>query len=277
MFIGIWRRGGVIGLRECPVSVPINFTTMAKQVGLVKIKGKLGDTSFYKSKDGYLLREKGGVDGNRIKTDPRFKRTRENMSEFGHSTQMASKLRKMLAPVIQKIKDGRMTNRLVAKMREIMDTDITHNRGERTVIDGDLGLLTGFDFNAGSPLSTTYFGPFTSSLDRVTGDVGVEIPVFDPEDFLVGPAESTHYRFVLGVLEWDPAADTGKLVVERSAYLANNAPLAAALNLDGQITANSTLPVLFVLGVEFAQQINASNYALSDSGYVSARIVEVSV
>ncbi|HCS20726.1 MAG TPA: hypothetical protein DIW47_09235 [Bacteroidetes bacterium] len=250
---------------------------MAKQIGLIKIKGKLGDTSFYKSKDGYLLREKGGVDGNRIKSDPRFKRTRENMSEFGHSTQMASKLRKMLAPVIQKIKDGRMSNRLVAKMREVMDTDITHARGERTVVDGNLGLLTGFDFNSGSPLSTTYFGPFTPNLDRATGDVDIEIPVFDPEDFLASPAESSHFRFVLGVLEWDPLADSGKLVVERSAYLPNNATLSGALNLAGQITANSTLPVLFVLGVEFAQQINGSNYVLSDSGFVSARIVEVSV
>lgn len=249
---------------------------MPKQIGLIKIKGKLGDTSFYKSKNGYLVREKGGVDGNRIKTDPKFKRTRENMAEFGHSTHIAAELRKLLAPVIQKIKDGRMSNRLVKKVREAMNADITHVRGERTLASGDLSLLEGFDFNSGSPLSTTYFGTYASTLDRVTGDVDIDIPIFDPEDFLVGPAESTHFRFVMGVLEWDIANETGKLVVERSAYLPNNAALTAALNLSGTITANSTHPVFFVLGVEFAQQFNGSNYVLSDSGFVSARIVQIS-
>ena len=56
---------------------------MAKQKGIIKLTGKIGDLSFYKSKDGYLAREKGGVDGERIKNDPAFARTRENGSEFG--------------------------------------------------------------------------------------------------------------------------------------------------------------------------------------------------
>lgn len=43
---------------------------MAKQKGIIKLTGKIGDLSFYKSKDGYLAREKGGVDGERIKNNP---------------------------------------------------------------------------------------------------------------------------------------------------------------------------------------------------------------
>ncbi|WP_262708103.1 hypothetical protein [Brumimicrobium glaciale] len=35
---------------------------MARQKGIIKLTGKIGDLSFYKSKDGYLAREKGGVD-----------------------------------------------------------------------------------------------------------------------------------------------------------------------------------------------------------------------
>ena len=50
---------------------------MAKQSGIIKLKGTVGGISFYKSKDGYLAREKGGVDGDRIKKDPAFKRTIE--------------------------------------------------------------------------------------------------------------------------------------------------------------------------------------------------------
>ena len=49
---------------------------MARQKGIIKLEGTIGDVSFYKSKDGYLAREKGGVDADRIKNDPAFQRTR---------------------------------------------------------------------------------------------------------------------------------------------------------------------------------------------------------
>ncbi len=58
---------------------------MARQTGIIKIKGKIGDLSFYKTKDGHLAREKGGVEGDRIKNDPAYARTRENNAEFGSS------------------------------------------------------------------------------------------------------------------------------------------------------------------------------------------------
>jgi hypothetical protein len=35
---------------------------MAKQTGIIKLKGKIGDLSFYKMRDGHLAREKGGVE-----------------------------------------------------------------------------------------------------------------------------------------------------------------------------------------------------------------------
>ena len=58
---------------------------MARQKGIIKLRGTVGDITFYKSKDGHLVRERGGVDGNRIANDPAFKRTRENGSEFGRA------------------------------------------------------------------------------------------------------------------------------------------------------------------------------------------------
>ena len=45
---------------------------MAKQTGIIKLKGTIGDISFYKSADGHLARSKGGVDKNRIANDPAF-------------------------------------------------------------------------------------------------------------------------------------------------------------------------------------------------------------
>ena len=56
---------------------------MAKQTGIIKLKGTIGGISFYKTSDGDLAREKGGVDKSRIANDPAFQRTRENGAEFG--------------------------------------------------------------------------------------------------------------------------------------------------------------------------------------------------
>lgn len=53
---------------------------MARQKSIIKLDGTIGDITFYKSKDGYLAREKGGVPADRIRNDPAFQRTRENGS-----------------------------------------------------------------------------------------------------------------------------------------------------------------------------------------------------
>ena len=58
---------------------------MSEQKGIIKIKGTVGDLTFYKSQDGFLVREKGGVEKERIANDPAFVRTRENGKEFGAS------------------------------------------------------------------------------------------------------------------------------------------------------------------------------------------------
>jgi hypothetical protein len=52
---------------------------MARQKGIIKLKGTIGDITFYKTQDGHLAREKGGIDASRIASDPAFQRTRENV------------------------------------------------------------------------------------------------------------------------------------------------------------------------------------------------------
>jgi len=49
---------------------------MARQKSILKLQGTIGGISFYKTKDGFLAREKGGVDASRIANDPGFARTR---------------------------------------------------------------------------------------------------------------------------------------------------------------------------------------------------------
>ncbi len=47
---------------------------MARQKGVIKFSGQVGDLSFYKTKEGFFVRQNGGIDGDRIKNDPGFVR-----------------------------------------------------------------------------------------------------------------------------------------------------------------------------------------------------------
>ena len=66
---------------------------MARQRSIIKLDGTIGGITFYKSKDGYLAREKGGIPAERIRTDPAFQRTRENGAEFGRAGKAGKVLR----------------------------------------------------------------------------------------------------------------------------------------------------------------------------------------
>ena len=80
---------------------------MARQTGVVTLKGTIGGISFYKSVDGHMARQKGGVDGSRIRTDAAFQRTRENGAEFGRAGKASKLLRSGIRSILQNGKDRR--------------------------------------------------------------------------------------------------------------------------------------------------------------------------
>ena len=85
---------------------------MAKQTGVVILKGTIGGISFYKTRDGHMARGKGGVEGNRNKNDPAFQRTRENGAEFGRAGHGSKILRDAVRVVMQNAKDRRVVGRV---------------------------------------------------------------------------------------------------------------------------------------------------------------------
>ena len=77
---------------------------MARQKGIIKLKGTIGDISFYKTSDGHLAREKGSIDASRIANDPAFQRTRENGSEFGRAGKGGKVIRNAIRVLLQNAK-----------------------------------------------------------------------------------------------------------------------------------------------------------------------------
>src|SRR5690606_17178451 len=116
---------------------------MARQTGIIRLKGTIGGVTFYKTTDGHLAREKGGVDKKRIETDPAFQRTRENGAEFGRAGDGGKLIRKAIRLLLQNAKDKRVTSRLTQSLMKVIKTDTTNERGLRTIPDGDMSLLDG--------------------------------------------------------------------------------------------------------------------------------------
>ena len=246
---------------------------MAKQSGIIKLKGTIGGISFYKSSDGYLAREKGGVDANRIANDPAFVRTRENGSEFGRAGKGGKLLRNTLRILLQNAADKRLTSRLTKDLLYIIKTDAVNERGLRTLTDGDLNLLLGFEFNLNGKLGTTLFAPYVNAFNRVTGDATLNLDPFSPTLRIAAPTGTTHFKVVMGVAELDFENEVSTFESDETAILPYDGVDTAAIALTAGVTANSVLDVIQVLGVEFYQEVNGQMYALKNGAYNALAVV----
>src|SRR5947209_1941241 len=102
---------------------------MARQKGSVAMEGTIGNLTFFKSQDGYMVKAKGGVSKDKILSDKRFARTRENMSEFGDAGKSAKTMRTPFNSLLQQSSDNRMTARLTGLMLKVVQSDTVDKRG----------------------------------------------------------------------------------------------------------------------------------------------------
>ena len=248
---------------------------MARQTGVITLKGTIGSISFYKSRDGHMAREKGGVDGTRIATDPAFQRTRENGAEFGRAGRGSKILRDAVRVIMQNAKDRRVVSRLTSEMVKVLQTDATGVRGERSVSAGDLVLLEGFEFNVNAPLGTTFYAPFTTAIERTTGTASVNLPSFIPANLIAAPSGATHFKIVSAAAEVDFDAETFVSDSKESTVLPWDPTATTAVNLSNAITPNATGPVFLLVGIQFYQEVNGVNYPLKNGAFNSLQIVKV--
>jgi hypothetical protein len=249
---------------------------MARQKGIIKLKGTIGDITFYKTKDGHLAREKGGIEASRIKNDPAFQRTRENGSEFGRAGTAGKILRTSLRSLLINSADGRMVSRLTQAMVKVIQADMISVRGLRNVIDGEAELLTGFEFNIRGKLGTSLFAPFVAVIDRASGAISVDLDSFIPANMIAAPSGTTHYKIISAGAEIDFEAETFVEAHSETAILPWDAVATVPISQVNAVTPGSTKPLFLALGVEFYQEVNGQMYALKNGAYNPLALVQVS-
>ncbi|MBG6109838.1 hypothetical protein IWX84_000699 [Flavobacterium sp. CG_9.10] len=249
---------------------------MARQKGIIKLKGTIGDITFYKTKDGHLAREKGGIEASRIASDPAFQRTRENGAEFGRAGKAGKTLRTAFRTLLLNSADNRMVSRLTQSMIKVIQADLVNERGLRNVIDGEAELLAGFEFNIGGKLGTSLFAPFVGTIDRVTGEISVDLASFVPANMIAAPGGTSHFKIISAGAAINFEAETFVVASSETAIIPwDNTPTAVIQQLNA-VDPNSVSPLFLALGVEYYQEVNGRMYPLKNGAYNPLALVLVS-
>ena len=240
---------------------------MAKQDGILQIKGTLDNLTFYKSEDGYLVKRKSGVSKNRIKRASTFVRTRENGQEFKECAVSAGMLRKAVGLFVLKAKDRRLSSRMVALFSQIKTKDSTSVRGERTIAKGLLAtegkeLLKGFDFNARAPLASVLSSPI--GLVSATGVVSITDLI--PAEQLRIPMGATHFSLQCAYLNLDFAtglyevcySPTSVFVIDDTVVHPTLTPVSVPVGVGVK---------LYFFLIVFSQEVNGTHYALHNGAH----------
>jgi hypothetical protein len=170
--------------------------------------------------------------------------------------------------------DARMTGRLNGALVKVIRADAVNNRGERNVIDGDLSLLQGFDFNKNAKLATRFFAPFTAAIDRASGTFTINIPAFVPAHMIQAPEAATHFRLKAGGAAMDFEAKEYVAATSESANLALTDPQ-GALQLNIAVTPGNPKALLLIFGIEFMQVLNGFQNQMLDRAYNAMAVVRV--
>jgi len=144
--------------------------------------GSLGNVSFYTrwDIDGIITRTKGGASKEKIKTHPKFKRTRELNAEFGGRAAMSKWI--MQASWPQKaLADYNIAGPLSTLIKPVQAMDTESQHGRRHVkLSASPRLLEGFSFNRRTSFDSVIRNPVGWSISRETLSASVDIPALIP-------------------------------------------------------------------------------------------------
>lgn len=248
---------------------------MAQQKSILKLKGTIGGITFYKSKDGYLAREKGGVDASRIANDPGFARTRENGAEFGNAASAGKLLRDAVRVLGKDASDGRVTARLTQIMAQIKNMDEANARGERHVGEGlakdeAKNLLIGFNFNVNAELGTVLYKAF--GVDAETGEI--TIAALTPQKDISLPSGASHIILKSGFASVNFTTGESEMTVSEPVRIATSAE-AQAVSLKPATAPTVEGTHFYLLSIDFIQEVNNADYSLNNNSYNVLAIVAV--
>lgn len=247
---------------------------MANQKSFIKIKGTLGGLTFYKSRDGHLIREKGGIDAKRMKTDPAFRRTRENGAEFGAACKAGKTMRLGLRSLLRQASDGRVGSRIVSNMMRIKNLDATSHRGKRTVTLGfqspeAKAIFLNFNFNVRSSLDSVLGASYF--VDPITHEI--HFPELTPMLDVHIPEGASHFSLQGAVSLLDFETGETRIAVSPEEIYEVDDNTTASLDLIPAGVPSGSGTQMDLLLLQFYQEVNGVKYPLRNGVYNALTVV----
>ncbi|MBK9961562.1 MAG: hypothetical protein IPP06_09630 [Saprospiraceae bacterium] len=215
------------------------------------------------------------MSGDRIKNDPAFARTRENMEEFKEINKAGKIIRGGFRNLIGRGADPRASSRLVGVLSKIMKYDTTSLRGERKVGIGLIdavakSLLSNFNFNQFAELDQIFKNELI--VDEATGNV--TISNFNPSVDLVTPGGSTHCAMECGWTEIN--FTTGETVssISTESIHALDAPQSNVVLTPAQAPTGTGI-LMMAFKLSFYQTLNGRQYPLKNGSHNSLKLIHV--
>jgi len=173
---------------------------MARVNGIVRFSGQLGDLVFYKRGKKDVVRHKAA---NYILTE----NSRKSAQDFGAASRNASYIRKAFAPLVKLYAYDDLLNRLNKRFIEIFKTIPAEQAGDKKLIDGNLALLKGFEFNTSKPLEKLWLSETVLHIET-DGLVKLILPKGEIKSFLKPHPKATEARLQVMGFHFD-LDDTG--------------------------------------------------------------------
>ncbi|MBT1702845.1 hypothetical protein [Chryseosolibacter indicus] len=166
---------------------------MPKQSSLIRLEGKMDGISFYKRKGSFYAKRATGPSKERILTDPKFKRTRENLTEFQALGQASRVFKRALRPV-SNFTDGDMRNRMMKVFRRINKLS-EGPRGQRPVhFSQNRNVLKGLQLHPTNVFEDVCEARITVTHKADRTGCTVTIPSLQTGEMIKAPVNATHFR-----------------------------------------------------------------------------------
>lgn len=170
---------------------------MAIQTGVVKIRGSLGDVTFFRTADGFKAKMKGGPTKQQFKQSRRFARSRESATEFGRAGKGVRLLKEGIGPYLLTCADTRFYGRLTAALLKVVTSDSVNKRGKRKLLPENMHLLSGFRMKKEMP------SRLLQHTKTVKGGIQTDVVLTPVSTREVNKSGATHVRLFLCVSSLD--------------------------------------------------------------------------
>jgi hypothetical protein len=247
---------------------------MARQKGIIKLVGTIGELNFYNRKGTPVARAAGGgFTSEAVKTGANMVRVRENAGEFGAVSKAKKLLRLGFHPFLKDVKDVTLHGRMMTLFQTIKVLDTESLRGQRLFEKGlatpyGRQLLLDFDL---TPKSASILLPNNGTFDATTQSYTLT-PIL-PKNLKM-PKGATGLQVSLGILQIDFAEATFKFHGSTPAYLDPTTP-ATPITLTPESLPSGTGICFAVLQVRYFQEVNGSRFLFNDLNAQGLDIVGV--